>query len=365
MSFQLDHNILLNQKSLGDYMNEAEDQQFKREIAKNKLARLMSGEDSSLPAAVQIANEIQKARQAGDKQRLGDLMMASKMLKLDSGITLGEDGSADFVPNYEGLLTRGEYAKQTGQNQSDLDYNPDIAGGEAEARQQQELNYAAAIEKARRDAAEDAEAEARQREKARKWGDINKTLELAEPLVDAAGAKGVFNPSGGGLVGNVKLYAKRMAGVSDEQTKATKLLQSYGGWLVSNVPRMEGPQSNFDVQNYQIMAADLADPTTSPEDKKAAIVGLRELGKKYNISIPSIDEMENIANRDIPQMGEMPMTPDLENTLNRALGLSGGKNPMQSQIPNGAIEMLRNNPQLAPQFDQKYGAGASRRVLGQ
>lgn len=33
-------------------------------------------------------------------------------------------------------------------------------------------------------------------------------------------------------------------------------------------------------------------------------------------------------------------------------------------VPQGAADMLRSNPSLAPQFDEKYGPGASQRILG-
>lgn len=64
-------------------------------------------------------------------------------------------------------------------------------------------------------------------------------------------------------------------------TKAQQL-EALSGWLVSNVPRMEGPQSNADVLNYQTMAGRVGDRTLPVEARKAALGTLMELQKKYS-----------------------------------------------------------------------------------
>ena len=52
--------------------------------------------------------------------------------------------------------------------------------------------------------------------------------------------------------------------------------------MVSNVPRMEGPQSNYDVENYKTMAGMVGDSTVPIEDRLAALQTLRELQRKYS-----------------------------------------------------------------------------------
>lgn len=44
---------------------------------------------------------------------------------------------------------------------------------------------------------------------------------------------------------------------------------------------MEGPQSNYDVQNYRQAAANLGDPTVPSEMKSAALETIREIQSRY------------------------------------------------------------------------------------
>lgn len=54
--------------------------------------------------------------------------------------------------------------------------------------------------------------------------------------------------------------------------------------------------------------------------------------------------------------GRYPSNPALRNPATVGMG---------SGVPAGAVAYLRQHPELAPQFDAKYGAGASRQALGQ
>lgn len=82
-------------------------------------------------------------------------------------------------------------------------------------------------------------------------------------------------------IGAVADIGARAIGVTTEGAQDAARLQALGGWLVANVPRMEGPQSNFDVQNYMTMAGKVADNTVPRAERLAALSEVRRLQQKY------------------------------------------------------------------------------------
>lgn len=88
------------------------------------------------------------------------------------------------------------------------------------------------------------------------------------------------NPTGS-MAGAAVDTLGRSVGISSESAKTAAQLKAVSGWLVSNVPRMEGPQSNYDVQNYQQMAGMVGDPTVPVAERMAALQEVRRLQEKY------------------------------------------------------------------------------------
>lgn len=65
--------------------------------------------------------------------------------------------------------------------------------------------------------------------------------------------KGSGKPTSSGVGAAVDTLGS-LVGYAPPGANAAAELDTIGGWLTANVPRMEGPQSNFDVDNYKIMA---------------------------------------------------------------------------------------------------------------
>jgi len=95
-------------------------------------------------------------------------------------------------------------------------------------------------------------------------------------------AEGILKsgPTGSGA-GAVLDAAGRAVGVSRDAAVKAGQLETLSGWLVANVPRMEGPQSNFDVQVYTTMAGKVGDRTVPVRERLAALDELRKLQTKY------------------------------------------------------------------------------------
>jgi hypothetical protein len=75
--------------------------------------------------------------------------------------------------------------------------------------------------------------------------------------------------------------AQGFFGGSNKGADAAAQLETLSGWMVANVPRMEGPQSNFDVKNYQTMAALVGDRTKPLSQRLKALETLEQLQMKY------------------------------------------------------------------------------------
>ena len=84
------------------------------------------------------------------------------------------------------------------------------------------------------------------------------------------------NPTGSGI-GAARDNLLGFFGQSTPASEAAKQLEAVSGWLVSNVPRMEGPQSNFDVDNYMRMAGAVGDKTKPVAERLAALQTIQNM----------------------------------------------------------------------------------------
>lgn len=100
-------------------------------------------------------------------------------------------------------------------------------------------------------------------------GDI---LDIAEPLIDEATGSGT---------GAARDKLAAFFGESTTGAQAIAQLLPLQAAIMLNQPRMEGPQSDRDVQLYREAAGQLGDPTVPGETKKAALRTIRRLQEQY------------------------------------------------------------------------------------
>lgn len=94
-------------------------------------------------------------------------------------------------------------------------------------------------------------------------------------------ARKTLGKASGSLVGAGTAAAQRAVGISSETTKANSKMKALQAAMMMNMPRMEGPQSDKDVQLYREQAGQIGDPTVPIEDRLAALDTLAELMDRY------------------------------------------------------------------------------------
>jgi hypothetical protein len=105
-------------------------------------------------------------------------------------------------------------------------------------------------------------------------------LDIADPLIDAAT---------GSLAGAARDRLAAVFGKAPEGAQAIAQLKVLQAGLMTNMPRMEGPQSDRDVQLYREAAGQIGDPTVPRDIKKKAVQTIREIQNKYKARAASID----------------------------------------------------------------------------
>lgn len=217
-----------------------------------------SGIDS--PAAVKLANEIERARKEENFVRINDLLLSGKLL--DKGVVLGEDGAADVMEGYPSVLTTLEEAKQTGTNLSDLSYKPRIAGEEAGAKLEQELGYAPRIEEEKKKASSKAERESELNERIATLPQLEKTVKELSDL----GKRATYTKMGQLRDVIVKESGR---GTTDGAVARAEYIALIDNQILPLLRQTFG--AAFTQKEGESLKATLGDPNMSPEEKDAVL----------------------------------------------------------------------------------------------
>lgn len=270
---------------------------MEEQLNQAKIQEYTSG--GSLPAAIQLANEIQKATAAGDTNRANLLFQSAKLLDkgvLPYGVGMQQMQSPQQQPgNMPDLIDQA--VNEAGQTQppqrnapsQGQSYSPMVmpgyggaVGSIAATKKGMETQAQKDVELLMNPLITGAEATAKAQVDAAT--DVNKKVVKAESMSGLAG-RAIEILEGGKVTGSGAGAARDAAlgffGKSTEKMDNNSVLDLIAGNLTSNVPRMEGPQSDYDVLNYQKMAGDVGNRQKPTSVRIAAAKEIVRLNQKY------------------------------------------------------------------------------------
>lgn len=109
-------------------------------------------------------------------------------------------------------------------------------------------------------------------------------------LIDQA--EGLLDQSTGSYLGAGVDQAARVFGVATSGGNAIAKLKAIQAALMSQMPRMEGPQSDRDTQLYQQAVGMIGDPTIPSAQRKSALETVKEINQRYLGQVP-----DSVSNR--------------------------------------------------------------------
>lgn len=114
-------------------------------------------------------------------------------------------------------------------------------------------------------------------EKQKRINSVQRLLGTLDRKIDGEEIESLINRSTGGLVEKTRDKIAGSFNQSTEGAKALAKLRPIQEWATSLVPRMEGPQSNFDVDRYRAMAGDIANPDLPVDIRKESYKALKQM----------------------------------------------------------------------------------------
>lgn len=183
---------------------------------------------------------------------------------------MAQANKSEPTPYYQALPTAQGYARfnaRTGQ------LEPIQLGGGSVLPAAQDPSLQANITTAKETAKSNVEMGVERTKNIKKSDQLLNAAKQAESLLKSG-------PTGSGI-GSLVDAGGRLIGQSTKGSQLASQLETLSGWMVSNVPRMEGPQSNYDVQNYMTMAGKVGDRTVPVAERLKSLEELVRLQEKY------------------------------------------------------------------------------------